>query len=94
MRTVRSRRPLSGIQPGFDRPDHLLLVTVTSGEARSRSKSGPTRIASDLVLSCSSTSYPTSGARLLGTVVRFFERGGEMAMHAIAARKKHLDLLP
>ena len=35
-----------------------------------------------------------TGARLLGTVVRFFESGGEIAMHAIAGRKKYLDLLP
>ncbi len=35
-----------------------------------------------------------TAARLLETVVLVFERGDEMVIHAMPARKKYLDLLP
>ena len=35
-----------------------------------------------------------TSARLLETVVLVFESGDEMVIHAMAARKKYLDLLP
>lgn len=35
-----------------------------------------------------------TAARLLETVVLVFEKGDEMIIHAMPARKKYLDLLP
>ena len=35
-----------------------------------------------------------TAARLLETVVLVFEKGDEMVIHAMPARKKYLDLLP
>jgi len=35
-----------------------------------------------------------TGARLLETVVLVFDSGDELVIHAMAARKKYLDLLP
>ena len=35
-----------------------------------------------------------TGVQLLETVVLAFENGDEMVIHAMPARKKHLDLLP
>jgi hypothetical protein len=35
-----------------------------------------------------------TGARLLETVVLVLERGDELVIHAMPARKKYLDLLP
>ena len=35
-----------------------------------------------------------TNARLLETVVLVFERGDELVIHAMPARKKYLDLLP
>ncbi len=43
-------------------------------------------------VSCDSGSTPP--ARLLETVVLVFESGDEMVIHAMAARRKYLDLLP